>query len=206
VRTVGDDSTQNGGVIDADTITADLHSGDPARVTRSLAVLDQDRPIRQHAQVPLPSANCLTAFGDDLTEETLDLFVRVVHNYVPFEPSPEPSGRHTTVVDAVLLYGPGQPVFDVAMFIRVDSSADYVTKDVMRHLSRYPRETESELAVVEQLIDYLLDGRATHDAAVNGLASWAFYGEYPQVVDNLLPQLDPAERKRVLDERREGSA
>lgn len=206
MRTAGDDSARNGGVIDADIINADLQSGDPARVARSLEVLDQDRPIGQRVPILLPSADCLAAFGDDLTEEIIDRFVRVVHNYVPFEPSPELSRRHTAAVDAILLFGPGQPVFDVAMFIRIDSSADYVTKDVMRHLSRYPVETDSELAVVEQLLGYLLDARSTHDAAVAGLANWAFHGEYSRVVDNLLPQLDSPERRRVLDERREGSA
>jgi hypothetical protein len=97
-------------------------------------------------------------------------------------------------------------VFNVAMCIRTDSSADYVTKHIMRHLSYYTRETASELSVIEDLTDYLLDSRNTRATAVEGLARWAFYDDYPQVVNNLLPQLDPAERTRVLDERREGSA
>jgi hypothetical protein len=51
----------------------------------------------------------------------------------------------------------------------------------------------------------LLESRRTRAIAVEGLVRWAFYDDYPQVVDNLLPQLDPAQRARVLDERREGS-
>lgn len=200
-----DSPRQENGPIDADAITADLQSGDPARVARSLAILDQDLPVHRRAAVPLPPADCLEAFGSDLTEDIVDRFVRVVHNYIPFEPSPELAGRHTAAVDAVLQYGPGQPVFDVAMFIRIDSSADHVAKDVMRHLSRFPAETDSQLAVVEELIGFLLDARSTHGATVEGLARWAFQDDYPRIVDNLLPRLTPTERDHLLDERREGS-
>jgi hypothetical protein len=187
--------------IDADMITADLWSGDPARVTRALAELDQHRPPRERVAIAMPPADCLTTFGDELTEETVDRFIRVVYGFFPFEPPEELFGRHTTALDAVMLYGPGQPAFDVAMWIRVDGNADDATKAVMRHLSTYLTEND---AAVEELIAPLLDGDTTHDAAVEGLARWAFYDVYPRLVDSFLPRLTPAERQRLLDERAVG--
>ena len=186
-----------------DAITEELRSGDPDRVAHALTVLDRAWRTGVHVPLPIPAADCLEAFGDDLPEEIVDKFIGVMQSYVPFEPPPEPSGRHTTAVEAALLYGPGQPVFQVAMFIRIDETPDYVVKDVMRHVLLWPAETESELTVLEQLLGYLLDARSTHDATVDGLIGWAFSAGYPTVVDALLPQLDDAERKRVLDARGE---
>jgi hypothetical protein len=193
-----DDPASQGSAPDPDTIVAELRSDNPDLVAHALEVLDTAWQTGQHSPVPLPSAESLTAFGDDLAEDVVDRFNRVVQNYVPFTPSPEPFERHTTSVDAVLRYGPGQPVFDVAMFIRVDDNAELAVQEVMRYIPNHPAETETELMVVEELLGYLLDARSTHDATVRGLTSWAFRGDYPDVVDSVLAQLDDSERARVL--------
>ena len=197
----GGDSGSQIDALDADAIAAGLRATDPDLVTHALAALDTAWQTGQRFAVPLPSAELLDAFGDELAEDVTDRFNRVVQNYAFFTPSPEPFERHTTSVDAVLRHGPGQPVFEVAMFIRVDDNAELAVLEVMRHISHLSVESETELMVVEELLGYLLDARGTHDATVRGLASWAFRGDLPTVVDNLLPQLDDDERARVLASR-----
>ena len=188
------------GAPDPTSMAADLRSGDPDRVTHALTVLDQAWRRRPAMPMPMPDAEDLaTAFDSAVPQEVVDRFISVVQNYPLFEPPPEPAGRHIAALDAVLLYGPGQPAFDVALSIRVDDHADYAVKDVMRHLLDRPAEDATELAVVEQVLDHLLDGNSTRAAVVEGLVDWAFRGRYPDLVDRLLPQLDEGERARVIE-------
>ncbi len=186
------------GLPDPEEMAQDLHSADPDRVAAALEVLDGAWRRRPVLPMPMPDADALAAaFPAGAPEHVVDRFIRVVENYPLFEPPPDPGGRHTEALDAARLAGPGQCAYNVALAVRADENAEDAVQELMRHLLRRPLENDTEFAVVDQILDHLLDGRGTHAAVVDGLARWASLGEYDTLVQALSGRLDDAERARL---------
>lgn len=186
--------------IDERSITEDLGSGDPARVDGALRRLDAAwRVPGLPVPVPAPEAECLEAFGDDLPEEVVLRFIRVVLSYPIFEPPPDPGEEHGITFDAALRYGGGQPVFEAAMGVRIDDDPAWAVPAVVKHLNRLGLESDRDLAVVEEYLGYLLDSDKTYAATVAGLEHLAFRGSYLDVLERLLPRLTPAERLKITE-------
>jgi len=178
-------------------IAADLGSGQPERIAAGLASLDLADRFRRFVPVPPPDLESLTAFGDSVPEETLTRFLNVWQNYPLFEPAPDPSEIHRTLVEAVLRYAGEQPIFQVALALRTDDIAPYAVRDVMRYLKDRDFSTSAELDRADQLLTHLLDSENTHGAVVEGLAFLALVGRHPELVERLLPQLNSGERARI---------
>jgi hypothetical protein len=180
-------------------IAADLGSGDPARVAAALAELDLAWSQRRFAPVPAPEVRHLDAFAGMVPEETLIHFISALQHYPAFDPHPDPTEIRHRLVEAILRYGPGQPVFEVAMALRVDDSPDAAVRDVMSYLDERDLTTASEEVAASQLVEHLLDGKSTRDSTVEALVRWALFDRFPPVVDQLLPQLGPDERERIAE-------
>lgn len=187
--------------LDAERIAADLRSGDPGRVAAALAELDSAWQQRRFAPVAAPEVDHLDAFRGNVPEDTLIHFINALEHYPLFEPHPALTEIRRRLVEAILRQGPGQPVFEVALHLRVDDFPDSAVRDVMRYLDERDLVSPDEVAAMEQLIENLLDGKTTREAVVDGLADWAFVDRYPDIVDRFLPQLSDVEQERIAEAR-----
>lgn len=183
-------------------ITEDLRSGEPSRVAAGLAALDHAERFRRFVPVPPPAVEVLAPFGVDAPEQVVLDFIHVWQHYPLFDPAPDPVEIRHTVVEAALRHGGEQPVFQVALGLRVDDHPPGAVRDVMRYV--HDRELDpTERVRAQQLISHLLDGDTTREAAVEGLAFMALLDRHTELVDALVPQLEPAERARVDEARAE---
>jgi hypothetical protein len=183
--------------MDAQQVTADLESGDPDRVATALAELDLAWRQRRFAPVPAPEVRHLDAFRGAVPQDTLIHFINALQHYPIFAPHPDLTEIRRRLVEAVLRHGPGQPAFEVALFVRADDFPDSAVRDVMRYLDDRDLNNATEEAAASQLVEHLLESVSTRGATVDGLAGWALFDRFPGLVDRLLPQLETDERERI---------
>lgn len=180
-------------------LAAELSSSSPGRISAALVRLDQAGRRRPVTAVPMPEVSLLDAFGERPPEDVVVLFVDVVLSYPLYVPWAERKDRLTTALEAALRYGPGQPAYDLARFVRASDSPATVVDELMSVILDADVEKASQLDTLSQIVDVLLDARATHAAVVRGLESWAFRGRYPTVIEQVSRALAPAERARLTE-------
>jgi hypothetical protein len=182
-----------------DQLTEDLDSNDPKRVASALETLERAPRLGRGGALPMPRPDCLDAFGEHVPPEALTLYVSLLVYYPSFEPAPGLQ-RWRAMVDAVLEYGRGEGMYDVALAIKCESFARYVVEDVMQHIQHSEVDTPDKLLAVHRLVDDLLDdATTTRQATVDALRSWVMTDHFPEIVAAVRPRLDDAERA-ILDE------
>lgn len=182
---------------DAAQVTADLESGDAARVAAALETLDHAWRRRTFVPLPLPSPDCLAAFGDAVPLPLVERYLRVLENYVDFDPTPSGPELRRALVDAMLRFSRGQLAHPVALAVRVDPSAADAAADVLEYLRDRDVDGADELRGAIGLVDALLDSDKTRAATVEGMRYWAMMGRFAEIIDAVRPRLDAAERARL---------
>jgi hypothetical protein len=183
--------------VDAEQAAADLYASSPEAVASALAALERASLRRPVRPVPMPSADILDIFGDSPPEEIVTRFVAVVLGYPLFDPPVDTADRMEVALQAALRFGPGQPAYDLARFVRANDDPVTAVDELMRLILEADVEDPAGLDAVGQIVDVLLDAKRTHDAVVRGLGRWAFRGRYPGVIEELGNALSEAERDRI---------
>lgn len=184
--------------LDSRQITADLESGDAARVAAALETLDHAWRRRTFVPLPLPSPDCLSAFGADVPTEVVERYLRVLENYVDFDPTPTGSELRRALVEAMIRCGRGQLAYNVALALRVDPAAADAVADVLDYLRERDLNGPDELLAATRLVDSLLDSGKTRPAAIEGMRFWAMMGRFPEIIDAVRPRLEPSELARLV--------
>ncbi|MGZ3425482.1 MAG: hypothetical protein ACXVCV_02480, partial [Polyangia bacterium] len=88
--------------LDSRQLTADLESGDPARVGAALETLDRAWRRRTFVPLSMPSPDCLAAFGETVPTEVVEKYLRVLESYVDFDPTPSGSELRRAMAEAMI--------------------------------------------------------------------------------------------------------
>jgi hypothetical protein len=178
-------------------LTAHLRSGQPELVASALEILDQACRRRRFGPLPLPEPECLSAFGESVPSRVLSNYLSVLMHYPDFEPTPSLRRLRQALVEAVIRYGQGQNVHDVALFLWIDDFPADAVSDALRYLMMRGLYDPHETLAAQQLVDYLLDSPATRKATVEMLRMWALTDSLPEIIDFIWPRLDDSERAQL---------
>ncbi len=176
---------------------AELSTSSADTVAAALAELERAITYRPVVPVAMPDAGVLDVFGHSPPEEVVAALVEVILRYPLFDPLVDSTDRLAEALDVALAFGPGQPAYDVARFVRADDDSSGAVDELMGLLLDADVEDAHGLDAMGQILDLLLDARHTHDAVVRGLEQWAFRGRYPDVIDDLGTSLRDSDRERI---------
>jgi len=185
------------GDVDPKRLAEQLSASAPEVVASALAELERGTLRRPVVPVPMPRAGVLDVFGDPPPEEVVTSLVAVQLDYPLFDPPADDDERMAAALEVALPFGPGQPAYEVARFVRASRDAPSAVEELMRLLLDADVEDPAGLDAVAQILDLLLEAERTHDATVLGLHRWAFRGRYVSVIEDLGAALSDAERDRI---------
>lgn len=178
-------------------LTFDLSSDSPERIAAALKTLDQSRQTRLFGALPLPEPGCLEPFGDNVPEEVLRQYFKVVEKYPDFEPLPTRHTRILALVEALVRYDRYNFSLDLAYTIRMEIDHYFVVEIVMNYLRDRDVATAHGKKFVRKLIEHLLSFELTREKMVDTLRVWTMLDVYPDIIEAIRPLLDDLEVARI---------
>jgi hypothetical protein len=175
-------------------LVASLCSGDAEMVDGALETLDRAWRERRFIPLPMPYPDCLEAFGEKISVETIARYLSVIENYPDFEPTPSSRERRNALLEAVIKYGRGELTYFVALALKVDYDPEYAVSDALNYIQVRGVNSSTEILAVQRLVDYLLDSITTRQFTITALRIWRMVEFLPEVIETIWPLLNNLEQ------------
>jgi hypothetical protein len=156
---------------DPETLTTDLESRDPGRVTAALRELDRRLLAAEHVPLHPPPAGLLDVLGNSVDDELVPIYLRVLRRY-PFEP---PLERHYCLrqgLEAVLCHGGSYSALRQAQDLMSPLTTDTGVTAGLQYLAERGVKTDRDADQAGWLLSYLLDSTRFRAETIAGVIAW----------------------------------
>jgi hypothetical protein len=180
---------------DEQDILDDLQSKDAPRVADGLRDLEE-RMDSGADEFPLPplTLDILQPFAGDLPIEVQHRLLRIVDGYQSFNPPQSDADKYAKVAALSARWGDHKMALEGALVIKRAADPARATRQALDALARGEIDTRRALRGAQYFASLLVDGAPpVRRAAIEAMAAWPKRTPFSDVLDYVLPQLDPDE-------------
>lgn len=180
----------------ADEIRADVDAGDPARMGEALETLEFHMDTMDPVALPPIRAADLAVFGDELPDDAVARWVKLISRYDGWEPALSPAEAVAEAARAAARFGPSGLALEASLLAKMADDPAAMTRAALDAVAAAGKSVVAEHAGA--FVSYLLaGGDAVREATVDALAGWAGRADLAPVVAWVEAELTDDERARV---------
>jgi len=183
---------------DPDDITADLGSGDAARIRAGLADLREFAKDGDEFELPALDASLLAPLGAAPPPDAVRDLAHLLARYRSFIPPPSRDDVIVQLVELAVRYAESQVIYEAAIEIQSEADPAATAHLAVGYLGARGLAGPAELDAGRKLIGYLLEAKpAVRRATAEALAAWPAGEPRRAVVTAVHALIDPDQRAQV---------